>query len=298
LVNDRVCIVIASHDGERTVARALRSAFAQECQVIVVDDGSTDATSHIATTSGAIVHRLATASGGPARPRNIGAHLTHAPYLMFLDDDDELLTSAVALLLAVAESPRQPAVVYGDVVVREPDGSETAGSVKYGVMQDPLQMLDHSYLPILGALVRRDWFERVGGFSTSLAALEDWHFWLKIALSGGQFEGIADVVGIYHKRPGSRNADPERLAETRVAVARDLLARFPNHQDRLAVRELAAERDLPIARFWIVANRLVPRRRLPGILMRALIGSPIGLSTLRTAVASALGPGRDHLRRR
>jgi glycosyltransferase involved in cell wall biosynthesis len=83
-------VIICSLNGASGVARCLRSLRAQtlssELEVIVVDDGSTDATSDVARAAGAIVVRHASRLG-PAAARNTGIKLAMAPMVAFLDDD-------------------------------------------------------------------------------------------------------------------------------------------------------------------------------------------------------------------
>ncbi len=68
--------------------RAAASRAAQPCEVIVVDDASTDATPEIASQAGAqviSVHRRQIAAA-----RNAGAHVAQGEYLFFVDADTRI----------------------------------------------------------------------------------------------------------------------------------------------------------------------------------------------------------------
>ena len=71
-----VSVVIGVYNGEAYIAETLESILAQEgvtCEIIVVDDGSTDGTGEVVRTFGDKVQYHPTpASGGPSKPRNIG----------------------------------------------------------------------------------------------------------------------------------------------------------------------------------------------------------------------------------
>ncbi|MGW3067961.1 glycosyltransferase family 2 protein, partial [Streptomyces sp. NPDC001130] len=99
--------VIVFNDAER-LPRAVESLRAQthaNIEIIISDDHSTDDTPTVARRLEAQDDRvrylrLPENSGGCSAPRNRAIDIARAPYLMFLDSDDELPPNAVELLLA------------------------------------------------------------------------------------------------------------------------------------------------------------------------------------------------------
>ncbi|WP_217166915.1 glycosyltransferase family 2 protein [Streptomyces sp. AC512_CC834] len=106
-IPDVTVTVIVYNDAERlprAVASVLRQTHAN-IEVVISDDHSTDATEEVARELAAhdprIVYlRLPENSGGCSAPRNRALDIARAPYLMFLDSDDELPERAVEVLLA------------------------------------------------------------------------------------------------------------------------------------------------------------------------------------------------------
>ncbi len=104
---DVTITVIVYNDAER-LPRAVASLLRQThpaIEIIISDDHSTDATPSVARELEASdprirYLRLPENSGGCSAPRNRALEIARAPYLMFLDSDDELPENAVALLLA------------------------------------------------------------------------------------------------------------------------------------------------------------------------------------------------------
>ncbi|WP_114257429.1 glycosyltransferase family 2 protein [Streptomyces sp. Go-475] len=104
---DVTVTVIVYNDAER-LTRAVDSVRRQthaNIEIVISDDHSTDATPAVAQRLAAedprIRHlRLERNSGGCSAPRNRALETARAPYLMFLDSDDELPDDAVELLLA------------------------------------------------------------------------------------------------------------------------------------------------------------------------------------------------------
>lgn len=83
-----ISVVIAAYNEERHIGRLLASLYPYPQrlnEIIVVDDGSTDATAHIARATGATV--VPTEHRGPAHARNIGAAKASGDVLVFLDGD-------------------------------------------------------------------------------------------------------------------------------------------------------------------------------------------------------------------
>jgi succinoglycan biosynthesis protein ExoO len=108
----RVSVVIPCYNGARFVGRAIESALAQKgiglVEVVVVDDGSTDA-------SAAVLERLAQSSPwlrvlhnrhnlGPGGSRNRGIDVAKGEWVALLDADDAFLPGRLARLVAAAEA--------------------------------------------------------------------------------------------------------------------------------------------------------------------------------------------------
>ncbi|MEL3950464.1 glycosyltransferase family 2 protein [Streptomyces sp. LNU-CPARS28] len=109
---DVTITVIVYNDAER-LPRAVASLLAQthpNIEIVISDDHSTDETPRVARELAArdarvTYLRLPENSGGCSAPRNRAIDIARAPFLMFLDSDDELPERAVESLLAAhAES--------------------------------------------------------------------------------------------------------------------------------------------------------------------------------------------------
>ncbi|MFG2604235.1 glycosyltransferase family 2 protein [Streptomyces sp. NPDC048514] len=104
---DVTVTVIVYNDAAR-LPRAVASLRAQThaaIEIVISDDHSTDDTPAVARRLAAQDHRirylrLPENSGGCSAPRNRAVDIARAPYLMFLDSDDELPPRAVESLLA------------------------------------------------------------------------------------------------------------------------------------------------------------------------------------------------------
>ncbi|GHC45143.1 glycosyltransferase family 2 protein [Streptomyces flavofungini] len=104
---DVTITVIVYNDAERLprAVASLRRQTHPDIEIVISDDHSTDATPQVARELAAsddrITYlRLPRNSGGCSAPRNRAIDIARAPFLMFLDSDDELPERAVELLLS------------------------------------------------------------------------------------------------------------------------------------------------------------------------------------------------------
>jgi succinoglycan biosynthesis protein ExoU len=101
-----VGVIIAAHNAERTIARAVASALGEPeaCEVIVVVDGATDRTAEMARASDDRTGRLQVivreVSYGPASARNLALAASQAAWVCPLDSDDYFLPGRLGRMRA------------------------------------------------------------------------------------------------------------------------------------------------------------------------------------------------------
>ncbi|MFF9769681.1 glycosyltransferase family 2 protein [Streptomyces sp. NPDC014636] len=155
---DVTVTVIVYNDAAR-LPRAVASLLAQthgNIEIVISDDHSTDETPAVARELVAQdprvrYIRLPENSGGCSAPRNRAIEIARAPYLMFLDSDDELSPRAVELLLA-AHREREVDFTMGAVRrVRVDNGRRTTWMPHVvaerrtveGIEADPRLLFEH-----------------------------------------------------------------------------------------------------------------------------------------------------------
>ena len=175
-----VSIIIPVFNGERFLAEALGSVFAQDhrpIEVIVIDDGSTDASTAVARTFDEVV-LVRTGHGGAAAARNLGlAHATGS-FLAFLDADDLMTPGRLTAQLEYLRThPETGCVLMNQELLIEPGATHPLWAPS-GTPQDGI-----SGVPPMTALIRREVSELVGGFDPSYRVCHDtdWLFRLREA---------------------------------------------------------------------------------------------------------------------
>src|SRR5262245_34199236 len=108
-----VSVLIPVYNGAAFIATAVDSALNQQevdVDVIVIDDGSTDATPEILASYQERIRVLRQTNAGHVKARNNGAKIAKGEWLAFLDADDEWLPDKLARQLACADS--QTSMIY------------------------------------------------------------------------------------------------------------------------------------------------------------------------------------------
>ncbi len=194
-----VSVIIPVYNGERFLADALRSVLAQDyrpIEVLVIDDGSTDASAEIAQRHEVRYFRQDNA-GAPSA-RNLG--LTHArgELVALLDADDLWLPGKLGLQVRyLAEHPEARFVLTWQRVFMEPGISKPAW-VKPELLADD----SVGYLPST-LLARKSLFDEIGGFDTRVPLNDDVEWFFRVKEAGVPMGVVPEVL--LHKRVHDAN---------------------------------------------------------------------------------------------
>lgn len=150
----------------------------EKLQVIVVDDGSSDDSPHVAMEFGALLVSSGGRGRGPAAARNVGASRATGEILAFIDSDCTASPEWLSRLIPAFSDPAM-AAVGGQV-----DGMCTESAVdRYEAVMSSLSIgsrervgnsgNDTFYLPSCNLLVRVSAFKNVGGFKDGMHVGED-----------------------------------------------------------------------------------------------------------------------------
>jgi GT2 family glycosyltransferase len=230
---EAISVVIATYNRADLLPRAVASALAQThppCEVIVVDDGSTDDTAERCRQFGDRIryHRIPT--GGVSAARNTGIALARGEWVALLDSDDAWVPTKLEIQLTAHRAvPAAAWSVTGCELVdgtgeRRPGPQSYAGTFPLfrefgyepeGLFAHHLQRIeieaaggghlafhgDLFGLLFLGnvglpssALIRRQFFTDVGGFDPSLRVAEETEFFHRAAAAGSVIVIMSPLV--------------------------------------------------------------------------------------------------------
>ena len=209
----RVSVIIPVRNGVATIRRTVDSALAQapeRPEVIVVDDGSTDATPRILGSYGDQIKFLRQRNRGPSAARNAGAAAARpdSEYFTFLDADDILLPSMVRTLISELDAASSVALAFCDIVpVDDYDNELDVNFIDESSAHAPtMDELLTRWWPILtsAAVMRRGAFQSAGGFDESFTrpGFEDPYMWLTMR-EQGEFAYVPQRLVRYRTTPPS-----------------------------------------------------------------------------------------------
>src|SRR5918993_3738999 len=135
-----VTVVIPCYNQAHFLTEAIESVLSQSYpnfEVVVVDDGSTDDTSEVASRYPQKVRLIRQENRGLAGARNTGIGHARGEYLVFLDADDRLLPKALEVGIEQLEAHPECAFVSGHCRWISGDGSPLTGWQQHRVEGDP-----------------------------------------------------------------------------------------------------------------------------------------------------------------
>lgn len=186
-----VSVCIGVYNREQYIRECLDSVMAQtyrNIEVIVADNASTDETLAIVRSypSVRVIERKSN-SGMCSTTRNLAAKAAQGEYIAFLDSDDAWRPTKLARQVEFMERHSNIALCHSYVHLMDEHSSV------YGIRHEGrlpptgnyfMPLLDHCWVTISSALIRRSLYEEVGPFTEALPygrSGEDYEFFLKAA---------------------------------------------------------------------------------------------------------------------
>jgi glycosyl transferase family 2 len=245
-----VSVIIPAYNTAAYIGNTVASVVAQtysDYETIVVNDASPDTgeLEHaLAPYRDRIIYIVLDQNRGLAAARNAGIRVARAPYVAFLDSDDEWEPTYLAEQMAVMESEPSLAVLYPNarIVGDHPHAGRTFMDVCPSHGEPTFRSVLTQRCNVFGSvLARREALVRVGLFDESLRSVEDFDLWLRLLASGARMGYHRRVLVRYRKRRDSLSANPIGMAQRVVQVLDQLAARLDvAPDDRAAIAERQA----------------------------------------------------------
>jgi glycosyltransferase involved in cell wall biosynthesis len=224
MLDKLVSVIMPAFNAERYIGKALESVRTQTYQdweIIVTNDGGTDATVRMVTefaqqTPRNVVLLEHAESQGPSAARNTAMKAAKGEYIAFLDADDIWMPEHLSRLCAVLNSGKADLAHSGGCVFREtPSGEMELLPIGTHEVKNPRQdLFRRNFINTSAAAITRRLMEAAGDFDESLWAGEEWDYWIRAAALGFEIASTGEQTYYYRKSAGSLSAAPAKMAES------------------------------------------------------------------------------------
>jgi glycosyltransferase involved in cell wall biosynthesis len=230
--NPFISVIIPTFNRLSFLPAALESIWSQEYQpleVIIIDDGSTDATPQLLTELSDRIVSARQENLGPAAARNRGLKLAHGEVLAFLDSDDLWPPGKLRLQLPYLYEPFNYDYVTGlTKYVRLSGGRPLL----------PIQAQPNAAVNLSSCLFKRAVFDKVGVFDTTFRLGSDMDWLQRARTASLRHTAVSEVTSIYHFHAGN-------LTNDRTAVQQYVMRVLRKNAERNRVGTGRSDSDAP-----------------------------------------------------
>lgn len=227
-----VSVVIPAFNAAAHIREALESVDLQRgdfaIEVVVVDDGSRDATCSVVEAF-QHVKLVRQNNGGPSAARNRGITESSGEYIAFLDADDLWPEGKLAAQFAVFERYPEVGLVFGDCRIFTEAGEKPSTQFEsmsrgprlhgeFGVLAEPYKdLFEVNYIPTGSVVVRRQCFLKAGMFDENRRLVEDKELWFRLAMHC-QFGYTTQLCELKREHEHNVSSDREGMALAHISV--------------------------------------------------------------------------------
>ena len=181
----KVSVCIPTYNRKKYLCETINSILAQtykDCEIVIVDDGSTDGTDDMIKKLGIPVTYHWQENSGDAAARNKLIELAQGQYISFIDSDDLLIPDAIERMVQALEAESGDVIIYGSYFRIDEDGriySKSRRKLRSGNITEYLfqTILVHS----CGSMFPKRILKAPAIFDTSLKVCSDYDLWLRLS---------------------------------------------------------------------------------------------------------------------
>jgi glycosyltransferase involved in cell wall biosynthesis len=212
----KISVIIPTYNLGQYLPKAIDSVLSQTYQdfeVVVVDDGSTDATAQVVKEYCVRypdkIRYFYQENSGVSAARNVGIEHAKGEFLKFLDSDDFIYPQQLELQMEslVREDADISFTNYERIYLNGFKAVIKLRKSDYGL----ISLINGKFGPIHAFLVRKDAVIKAGGFDEDLNIKEDDDLWLRILISGAKVVTVDYMGCCYCIREGSQSSDNEKM---------------------------------------------------------------------------------------
>lgn len=231
-----ISVVMPCYNAAPYVEEAIESVLRQtypHVELIIVDDGSTDASvqiiARLADSNPERITVLHQTNSGPYAARNHGLAHANGNFIAFLDADDTWHPEALDQLhAAMTETLADVAYCGWQNVGESAANMQPYIPPNYAESDAATLFLQSCPWPINGVLLRRQLVDSLRGFSERLPTAMDYDLWLRMLATQPTVVRVSQVLAFYRRYPrGTAHIPRWRQVLDAIRVREDFIRRHP-----------------------------------------------------------------------
>lgn len=191
-----VSIIIPCYNYGKFVGETIQSALNQtvECEIIVVDDCSTDNSAEVISKY-PVTYIRNDKNLRVSETRNKGIRQASGEFIVCLDADDRIRPTFVEKLLPLFKTEKD-AIAFSAVITMNEYGKFTHHVWFRSIANPELQYRGINQIPSC-CMFRKTWWQLAEGFDDEYDSVEDANLWLKIMALGGDIQQTKEILMEY-----------------------------------------------------------------------------------------------------
>ena len=183
-----ISVVMPAYNAEKTIVQSVNSVLKQsfsDFELLIINDGSTDRTVDLLNDSfqDPRIQAISYENGGLPMARNRGMENASGEFIAFLDSDDMWSSDKLEKQLNALQASDNAGAVYSWTLTMSHDGTQfhpgKSPTHKGNIYPDLL--LSNFIASGSNIMIRKEVFQKIGGFDVTLKSSEDWDYYLRIA---------------------------------------------------------------------------------------------------------------------
>ncbi|MFH1387062.1 MAG: glycosyltransferase [bacterium] len=193
-----VSVIIPTYNREKYIGKAIQSVLDQtygNYEILIIDDGSTDNTKKVVDSfNSEKIRYFRKEHSGISDARNYGIRESKGEYISWLDSDDEYLPNLLAFQQSHFEANPLIEVLYVDHYFMDSKGKidyccyDYTGDSRQALIA--VAAMGNSPTRNMGSMVRKNIYEKIGGYDPLLKMAEDTSFTLRALNAGVRFKHL------------------------------------------------------------------------------------------------------------
>lgn len=215
-----VSVIMPTFNRAETISKAIQSVYEQtykNWELIIIDDASTDNTEDIVKTidDERIKYVKNECNRGANFSRNYGCKMAQGEYLAFLDSDNYWLSEKLEKQVQVLRSSSEKvAFVFCQIKLFNDEKVRVIPDDKFCIGNVESIMKKYNVIDTNAVLMKRDVFEKMGGFDESMPRLQDYDlFYNVIVIHHYEVKYMAEILDHSILQPNSISRDASRFTK-------------------------------------------------------------------------------------